>query len=373
MANMLYTAGATVQLPQMQSNNSAALTAQTSVGSSDSNSIAPGSPQQVNAVGYTSVSQTDTDDTLPSKPSLCCCGYQTIIIIFLLYTILGTTFLLYQHFFIQKQCECSVSTLGSQPPSNPLTNQTLSPTTSIPTYYPTIFPTPQPTAIPTDTPSIAPSTEPTPEPSAEPSAKPSAEPSAEPSPEPTAKPSLQPTHDPDGYKNYIGDFKISAQGSTHGYWKLCDGSYLDPAVYPDLFSFIGYSFGSSGILFALPNPMDSVMGITGADHDIGDYVGSETNVLLERNIPSHYHLTARYNTPIPNCPSNSFDPSPDLYAAAGCVDTQSNPIESVQLLVPTDQAPDWGRSSVVGNGDSFSVMQPTLYTGNLFIYTGVSH
>jgi len=34
--------------------------------------------------------------------------------------------------------------------------------------------------------------------------------------------------------------------------------------------------------------------------------------------------------------------------------------------------PDLGRTSKTGNGTSFSVYQPTLYLGNVFIYAGVN-
>ena len=56
---------------------------------------------------------------------------------------------------------------------------------------------------------------------------PTQDPSEYTTPTPTNRPTLQPTIDHSVYSNYIGDFKISAQNSSHGNWLLCDGSFLD--------------------------------------------------------------------------------------------------------------------------------------------------
>ena len=290
--------------------------------------------------------------------------------LFLVYCVLISTFNLCYNLSVKQQCECTNRITATESPE-PVINETMSPTTYLPSYYPTTIPTLMPSDNPTISPTRQPSLFPSLNPTSDPTTDPTAVPTKAPTSAPTPRPTLQPTYDYDLYKNEIGDFKISAQDVSHGYWKLCDGSYLDANVYKDLFDVIGYSYGGNSDLnhFKLPNAMDSVLGIKGSDHDIGEYIGSETNVLLENNIPSHFHLTARYND-VPTCPLIP-DNSPDDYAAAGCLDTETNPIQSVQVLAPTSQVPDWGRSSSVGNGDSFSVMQPTLFVGNLFIYTGV--
>eukprot|EP01083_Nonionella_stella_P177686 625273_1 len=104
---------------------------------------------------------------------------------------------------------------------------------------------------------------------------------------------------------HVGDYKVSVQNQSHGNWLLCDGSFLDPRDYGQLFDVIGFSFGkntseteyvSSGSTyellstFALPNASDRVVGINGNTYKIGDKVGNESGISLsEDNIPPHSH------------------------------------------------------------------------------------
>ena len=170
------------------------------------------------------------------------------------------------------------------------------------------------------------------------------------------------------YKNHVGDYKISAQNNSHSNWLLCDGSFIDPNVYPELFNTIGYSFGSqiSGTVkqFALPNIMDRVIGIHGNRHDFGDKIGKDNITLGINNIPSHSHLmvhngacsnTHGYSQSQPYLTSDCGLFAEGLYAFS---------------LTTTSSLPDAVPTSNIGNGESFELYQPTLFVGNLFIYAG---
>eukprot|EP01083_Nonionella_stella_P000228 707_1 len=124
----------------------------------------------------------------------------------------------------------------------------------------------------------------------------------------TAQPSQSPvTAQPSAYayaQNFVGDYKMSALSKSHENWLLCDGSFLDPREYEELFGVIGYSFGSKkstseyvhsgsnyGLLvrFALPSAGDRVVGINGNTHNIGERTGTDSISLREEHIPAHSH------------------------------------------------------------------------------------
>eukprot|EP01083_Nonionella_stella_P039517 107461_1 len=85
---------------------------------------------------------------------------------------------------------------------------------------------------------------------------------------------------------------MSAKNKSHGYWKLCDGSFLDSNDFPELFEIIAHSFGSFDgypALFALPNARNNVLGMKSDTSAIGSQIGSDTITLNEAHLPSHYH------------------------------------------------------------------------------------
>eukprot|EP01083_Nonionella_stella_P069982 186943_1 len=70
----------------------------------------------------------------------------------------------------------------------------------------------------------------------------------------------------------IGDLKLSLQTNNHGHWALCDGTLLPIDGY-----------------FQLPNTTDSVLGIGGKTHPIGETIGKEEVVLTNNQLPKHTH------------------------------------------------------------------------------------
>ena len=92
----------------------------------------------------------------------------------------------------------------------------------------------------------------------------------------------------------VGDTKLSVINYDHMGWLKCDGRQLSVAEYRFLFEVIGYSFGGSGANFYLPDPAGRVPGIVGSGagltpRDMGSNVGEETHTLTISEMPSHNH------------------------------------------------------------------------------------
>eukprot|EP01084_Bolivina_argentea_P253790 426451_1 len=185
---------------------------------------------------------------------------------------------------------------------------------------------------------------------------------------PTEYPTGSPTKSPtvNLYQHYIGDYKISAQSSSHGKWLLCDGSYLSTANYPELFKVIGYTFGKSSSLFALPDARNRVVGIAGNLNVQGTVRGKENISLSKENMPSHFHHLVSGGEGYQGIWYSQLHP----YLAYHYDGISSVGLGDYSLRADaTDNAiPDRFESSSVGNNTSFSVIQPTAYIGNLFIW-----
>ena len=147
----------------------------------------------------------------------------------------------------------------------------------------------------------------------------------------------------------IGDYKMSAIASNHGKWLLCNGASVSTATYSALFALTGYAFGGSGANFNLPDMRGRVPGSIGAGtgltvRTLGNDVGEETHTLLQAEIPD--------------------------YSIQGSVCVGNNDGASVRSAVAgTGNSYYDVRSG--GSGTPLNVMQPTLFAGNYFIYTGV--
>lgn len=95
-------------------------------------------------------------------------------------------------------------------------------------------------------------------------------------------------------------------------WMLCDGSELLRAQYPELFSVIGTTYGSSGPLyFNLPDFRGrTLVGIDGAQIEfnaIGKIGGAKTHILTIAEMPSHSHQWANAGTNNPGSVPANYD------------------------------------------------------------------
>jgi microcystin-dependent protein len=164
---------------------------------------------------------------------------------------------------------------------------------------------------------------------------------------------------------YIGDMKFSAQSANHGSWILCNGQSLDTTTYSGLFAVIGYSFGGSGATFFAPNMQGQVAGAIGqgsyvgaTNRTSGQFVGGESTTLSVPNMPSHSHTI---NTANVTGAFSSFDGpfAGNILPGSAGLWTNSTSINIFSTQInPT------------GSGASFTNMQPTLFVGNYFIYSG---
>jgi len=76
-------------------------------------------------------------------------------------------------------------------------------------------------------------------------------------------------------------------------WMYMDGSFLDSNTYTHLFALIGYTYGQSGSLFALPNAGGRmILGSPniGGIWELGWTGGQSDVTLTEGQMPSHEHL-----------------------------------------------------------------------------------
>ena len=190
-------------------------------------------------------------------------------------------------------------------------------------------------------------------------------------------------------KVFTGDYKQSAKSSDHGSWLLCNGIAISRSTYAALFTEIGITFGAGdgSTTFNLPDFRGKVFGAISGSHPIGQSTGSETSNLLISNLPSHTH-TIDHDHPsftsgsggdenISNGEfglirksageSNTTDGVNDT--TAGEPDLVTSP--SGWAHTHTIDVPSFsGTSGAAGSGTAFSIMQPTLFGGNVFIYSG---
>jgi microcystin-dependent protein len=94
---------------------------------------------------------------------------------------------------------------------------------------------------------------------------------------------------------YIGIIKIFGGNFAPRGWFACNGQLLPISQYTALFSLLGTVYGGDGVTtFALPNlqsrtPIGMGQGPGLSYYAQGQISGSETNTLLQPNIPPHNH------------------------------------------------------------------------------------
>lgn len=198
----------------------------------------------------------------------------------------------------------------------------------------------------------------------------------------------------------IGDTKMSVTNSDHLGWLKCDGRSLSVADYNLLFQIIGYSFGGSGDYFNLPAAAGHVLGITnnstvgdsGVDQDgnalsqrlLGANVGYEQSSITIAQMPAHDHegMTGSSNTFITH---NATGPTVDGGNGHSLAYCDGNNTYNGSQLDPTPreinlfgtatalELNDPGHSHSIasqGNNQPINRFQPTLFVGNMFIYSG---
>lgn len=157
-----------------------------------------------------------------------------------------------------------------------------------------------------------------------------------------------------------------AGGTAPTGWLLCDGSWVSTTTYSALFAVLGYTYGSSGATFALPDLRGRVpagkdnMGSTGAANrltaggsgvtgtTLGASGGAENITLNSNQMPSHNHWIANGD---------------NINAALGgnYLTRQSNPgTNNDYALSGSGTAPSIGLTSSAGGNQAHINVQPTL-------------
>lgn len=215
-------------------------------------------------------------------------------------------------------------------------------------------------------------------------------------------------------KPTVGDTKTALVNEDHMGWIKCDGRLLSPSEYQNLFKVIGYSFGRAGPLFRLPDPAGRVMGMIGSANpsntdvpqnltarSMGGLSGEELHQLTIPEMPIHTHVIDFSGTDIYIDPSgahihgvtdpthahsySTYSASNTGYVAATENDgvlagTQSINTGSTSTGISINSAglhnhelhdPTHNHDAENEGGDvPHNNIQPTLWLGNLFIYSG---
>lgn len=171
-----------------------------------------------------------------------------------------------------------------------------------------------------------------------------------------------------------GDMKTSALNLDHLGWLLCDGRLLNVSDWQFLYNVIGYQFGSnvSGTQFALPNPSGRVPGFIGAGtgltvRSLGNSLGEETHTLTIAEMPTHSHTITdpghNHTFSYVNQP-NTTSPAVSLTTTDVADDVNQTQTGN------TSNATTGITNNTTGGSNAHNNMQPTLFVGNMFMYSG---
>jgi microcystin-dependent protein len=199
-------------------------------------------------------------------------------------------------------------------------------------------------------------------------------------------------------KPTTGDTKTSFVDTDHLGWLKCDGRSLDTTAYNLLFQVIGYTFGGSGANFNLPNAQGRVIGNKGTIVDAcdpsgvpfpaGTVLGEVNHKLTIAEMPAHNHDNATgspgANTTAAGTTSSYTHNHGGTTGNAGQA-AESETVVGTVAAVHTDAivsgsnthnhtiASDTHTHTIASNGGDacHNNMQPTLFYGNMFVYSGV--
>lgn len=169
----------------------------------------------------------------------------------------------------------------------------------------------------------------------------------------------------------IGDYKYSAQAANHEGWLLCDGAAISRTTYAELFQLINTKFGAGDgtNTFNLPDARGRVLVQSGTGsgltaRNIGDKLGSENKSISVAEMPSHSHKVYGHNHRYHSVGLGGL-----RAVLAGNTGYNDRACSSESWSTETSWQGDTNTGST-GNGSAFSLFQPSLAVGNLFIYSG---
>jgi microcystin-dependent protein len=156
---------------------------------------------------------------------------------------------------------------------------------------------------------------------------------------------------------------IAYAGTTtpSGYLE-CNGANVSRTTYASLFSAVGVTWGAGDgtTTFTLPDLRRRTMigknGTAGTGSPgitVGSTGGAETKTLAQAELPSHYHLSFNSDTVTAGINSSNYP------AEIGNL----SPIDYAYYIGGSGTVPTKGRTSSVGSGTAFNLMQPTAVVG----------
>lgn len=175
----------------------------------------------------------------------------------------------------------------------------------------------------------------------------------------------------------VGDYKYSAQPADFSGWLLCDGRALPKAGFPRLYQVLGGAFGETPTTFRLPDFRGRVPGAAGAGagltaRALGALVGAEEHALTEAEMPAHVHAgttdaaTVALNNATSVVRATGGGDNIDVAGAGGI--SGGNAVSDVTAAAHAHTF----TSGSTGGGAAHSLMQPTAFAGNMFVFAGLA-
>lgn len=201
----------------------------------------------------------------------------------------------------------------------------------------------------------------------------------------------------------IGDLKYSIKNADSNGWLLCNGRSLLKSSYPELFAVIGTTFGSADAdSFSLPDCRGRVMAAANNSHSQGQYAGADTHAISVPELPSHTHTGATATAGTHNHGGSTGTDGAHTHTS-NAIGGQGNLglciADGGNTVIDTDGSQGelnvWTTARALainsagahahtisgdgshshnftsdgtGGGQAMSLLQPTIYVGNVFIY-----